>query len=264
MGVLGIPLDPQDDRILEQKIAIPYVTTQPTGTPTSDGTRRIYFDSSNYFLYVYANGAWRSRLLDGSGSLPTDLNISGQQQGDIIYFDGTNWVRLAAGTSGYFLKTNGASANPAWAGQALSASTTSTTSVADGAGEITVATISVPGLGVKSGLMIHLDVGLSESSQAGDTLRLRIGSSLLLAFRVGNGTASNLLAQGYMFNSNSSSSQTCVMNGQMWQTFAQDNAAGLAIDTSATFSLNLTYQVTGGGLTKAVKPRVFTVEVVNV
>lgn len=36
-------------------------------------------------------------------------------QGDIIYYNGTAWVRLAAGTSGYFLKTNGAGANPAWA-----------------------------------------------------------------------------------------------------------------------------------------------------
>lgn len=36
-------------------------------------------------------------------------------QGDIIYHNGTAWTRLAAGTSGHFLKTNGAGANPAWA-----------------------------------------------------------------------------------------------------------------------------------------------------
>lgn len=36
-------------------------------------------------------------------------------QGDVIYRDGSQWQRLAAGTSGYFLKTNGAAANPAWA-----------------------------------------------------------------------------------------------------------------------------------------------------
>lgn len=36
-------------------------------------------------------------------------------QGDIIYHNGTDNVRLAAGTSGHFLKTNGAGANPAWA-----------------------------------------------------------------------------------------------------------------------------------------------------
>lgn len=36
-------------------------------------------------------------------------------QGDIIYHNGTALARLATGTSGYFLKTQGASANPVWA-----------------------------------------------------------------------------------------------------------------------------------------------------
>lgn len=36
-------------------------------------------------------------------------------QGDVIYYNGTAWVRLAAGTSGNFLKTQGAGANPTWA-----------------------------------------------------------------------------------------------------------------------------------------------------
>ncbi len=35
-------------------------------------------------------------------------------QGDVLYHNGTNWAKLAAGTSGYFLKTNGTGANPAW------------------------------------------------------------------------------------------------------------------------------------------------------
>ncbi len=48
-------------------------------------------------------------------ALPTDLNISGEAQGDVLYFNGSNWVRLAAGTAGKFLQTNGASANPSWA-----------------------------------------------------------------------------------------------------------------------------------------------------
>ena len=36
-------------------------------------------------------------------------------QGDILYFDGANVVNLGPGTSGYFLKTQGAAANPVWA-----------------------------------------------------------------------------------------------------------------------------------------------------
>jgi hypothetical protein len=36
-------------------------------------------------------------------------------QGTILYNNGTDWVSLAPGTSGHFLKTNGAGANPQWA-----------------------------------------------------------------------------------------------------------------------------------------------------
>lgn len=36
-------------------------------------------------------------------------------QGDVFYFNGTNVVRLAAGTNGHFLKTQGTGANPVWA-----------------------------------------------------------------------------------------------------------------------------------------------------
>jgi len=36
-------------------------------------------------------------------------------QGDIIYYNGTNWVNLGYGTNGYYLKTQGAAANPVWA-----------------------------------------------------------------------------------------------------------------------------------------------------
>ena len=48
-----------------------------------------------------------------AGSVDTSALLGGSQ-GDILYRDGSSWVRLGAGTSGYFLKTLGAAANPAW------------------------------------------------------------------------------------------------------------------------------------------------------
>lgn len=42
-------------------------------------------------------------------------------QGDVLYFDGSNWVNLPASTSGFYLKTQGAGANPAWAAVVTSA-----------------------------------------------------------------------------------------------------------------------------------------------
>ena len=55
------------------------------------------------------------------------LNPASVAQGDVLYYNGTTWARLAAGTSGQFLKTNGPSANPAWAN-----ATSSTLSFASG------------------------------------------------------------------------------------------------------------------------------------
>lgn len=42
------------------------------------------------------------------------LKVGTTNQGDILYDNGTSLVRLTPGTSGKFLKTSGAAANPAW------------------------------------------------------------------------------------------------------------------------------------------------------
>ena len=59
--------------------------------------------------------------LAGTASSPqvVDLTISGQAQGSILYFNGTNWVQLSPGTSGYVLSTNGAGQNPSWIEKAI-------------------------------------------------------------------------------------------------------------------------------------------------
>jgi len=51
----------------------------------------------------------------------TKIALGSDAQGDVMYYDGTNWVRLGFGTSGYFLKTQGTGANPVWASGASNA-----------------------------------------------------------------------------------------------------------------------------------------------
>ena len=43
------------------------------------------------------------------------IALGSDAQGDVMYYNGTDWVRLAPGTADQVLKTNGAGANPAWA-----------------------------------------------------------------------------------------------------------------------------------------------------
>jgi hypothetical protein len=56
------------------------------------------------------------------------IAMGSDAQGDILYYNGTDYARLAAGTSGQFLKTQGAGANPVWANGITSDTEQATTS----------------------------------------------------------------------------------------------------------------------------------------
>ena len=64
----------------------------------------------------------------------TNIALGSDAQGDVMFYDGTNWVRLGAGpVAGYFLQTNGAGANVTWNASAGSGDITSVGDVASGA-----------------------------------------------------------------------------------------------------------------------------------
>jgi hypothetical protein len=54
---------PQESQALIQEIGIRYTEVEPTHTPVKTVEAWIYFDSSAYWLYIWANGAWRSQKL---------------------------------------------------------------------------------------------------------------------------------------------------------------------------------------------------------
>ena len=54
-----------------------------------------------WMLTVPATPTWTQ-----VGGIPTDFSISGQTEGDILQFDGSNWVRLGIGTNGQIPKVN--------------------------------------------------------------------------------------------------------------------------------------------------------------
>ena len=80
-------------------------------------------------VVLYADPTTHRLLVSSaSGSLATlsDVTLTSVAQGDILYYNGTAWVNLAHGTSGQFLKTQGASANPIWATVTASAAGSTT------------------------------------------------------------------------------------------------------------------------------------------
>ena len=83
-----------------------YRFLETLGSLPSAGTQgRVAFLTTDNTLNFDTGSAW-TRVITASGT---------PSQGDIIYYDGSAWSRLAVGTSGHFLKTQGASANPTWA-----------------------------------------------------------------------------------------------------------------------------------------------------
>jgi hypothetical protein len=68
----------------------------------------LYHDTTDRVFYRRMNastwGAWREKIIADIGAT----------QGDILFRSATAWTRLAAGTSGQVLRTNGAGANPSW------------------------------------------------------------------------------------------------------------------------------------------------------
>ncbi len=102
---------------------------------------------------VSYNGSSYICILASTGNLPTNAtyweqmaqgsdlgSISGLAQGDIFYYDGSDFQRLGAGTSGQVLQTNGTGANPSWG-------TVSSDFVNLGSGTVstTVSTLSIDG-----------------------------------------------------------------------------------------------------------------------
>ena len=74
------------------------------------------------FICIQAHGAGTQATsqtaywtkLAAKGTDGTDVGTTITTQGDILYRDGSGLARLAAGTSGQFLKTQGSGANPVW------------------------------------------------------------------------------------------------------------------------------------------------------
>jgi len=100
----------------QSSLSVGTAATAPASGLTGTTLASNVVSSSLTSVGTIATGVWDGTPLTSS-YLPAGTVIAGSSpaQGDIIYYNGTKWVDLPAGTSGYVLQTNGVSANPGWA-----------------------------------------------------------------------------------------------------------------------------------------------------
>jgi hypothetical protein len=109
------------------------------------------------------------------------LDPGSEAQGDILYFNGSAWVLLAPGTSGYTLQTKGASANPLWAlaslgHQVLDGTGGSATITFNSTWQTIVSYASLPALTAGQSLMFAV-YGSVNTNSTSETAKIGIGQA---------------------------------------------------------------------------------------
>ena len=87
------------------------------------GTGSVEVITLNNTLVMNGSQVLGRAAITGNVSVPAgsntasviDLTITSQQQGSILYYNGSNWVQLAPSTNGFVLTTHSTGANPTWA-----------------------------------------------------------------------------------------------------------------------------------------------------
>ncbi len=172
-----------------------------------------------------------------------DLLISAPSsivQGDVVYYTGSAWARLPAGTSGQYLKTLGSGANPAWGSGFEYVTNTDCSAVANinfidiAAGyDYLFSLTNVEPAGDATNLEIRTNNDNSSSafdSTAGDYADLVSASdtSIKMSATVGNATGEGISCTIFLYNPGGTG-HTHIDNHQGMGF----NASGVAVDNNA-------------------------------
>lgn len=90
-----------------------WITETPAQARTSLGLGALAVLSSVTSSELGTGAVTTTKIADNAVD-GSKIALGSDAQGDIMFYNGTDWARLAAGSAGQVLKTNGAGANPEW------------------------------------------------------------------------------------------------------------------------------------------------------
>ena len=101
------------------KVAVNGAVTSDGAITVSATSAQLALTTSSQVLTIscptIATSSRTYTIPDAGANANFIVSPDSPSQGDIVYYSGTQWKSLVAGTSGYFLKTQGVSSNPIWA-----------------------------------------------------------------------------------------------------------------------------------------------------
>lgn len=165
-------------------------------TDTYSCTNITYASQSNNTLLANVSG---------SATAPTATTLSNlidnavtNTQGSLLYRDATGWTSLSPGTSGQYLQTQGAAANPQWATQVSSQWTSSGSDIHFNAGKVGIGTSSpsttldINGQ-VKGGFVSHSSLNTNWASGNIQTTSVAAGTLTFSSGSMFNGASYTLI-----------------------------------------------------------------------
>lgn len=143
--------------------------------------------------------------------------VGSAAQGDILYRDSATWAKLAAGTSGQFLKTQGTAANPVWATIEALDRDGSVNDVNTTTAETTVYTKSIDAGLLGTTRELHFTLVGDELNNTGGnvnlTVRITYGATTILTtgtIAIGTDSARRSVSlQGVLFATGATNAQGC-------------------------------------------------------
>lgn len=193
------------------------------------------------------NGVTTAKIVDNAVT-GAKIAMGSDAQGDVLYYNGTDYARLGAGASGQFLKTNGVGANPAWTTSIsdikfLGGNLSTTTSTTEA--ELTNGTLSISLGEFASSDMFLINLMFNTPSNT-NSIKLRIndGTNNIDISVASNATGDSYV--GFCMGGQGTSANTSGVFGGQFQgsggadtNFGINNASGIAnwITQALTFSV---------------------------